>query len=88
MREKQPGVWEVRVCTGTDARGKPTQISRTVHGTERHAERLAAASEVGFRTPTLPISVGSKHAGYRSRPSEALVDVIGAMNCRARVTRE
>lgn len=32
LREKKPGVWEVRVFTGTDARGRPTQISRTVRG--------------------------------------------------------
>jgi hypothetical protein len=47
MREKKPGVWEVRVFTGTDARGKPTQTSRTVRGTKRDAERLAASLEVG-----------------------------------------
>ncbi len=47
MREKQPGVWEVRVFTGTNARGKPTQMSRTVRGTKRDAERLAASMEVG-----------------------------------------
>ncbi|MFT6292289.1 MAG: hypothetical protein ACJAXA_003246 [Candidatus Aldehydirespiratoraceae bacterium] len=29
MGEKKLGVWEVRVFTGTDARGKPTQTSRT-----------------------------------------------------------
>ena len=46
MREK-PGVWEVRVFTGTDARGTPTQTSRTVRGTKRDAERLAASLEVG-----------------------------------------
>jgi hypothetical protein len=27
MREKKPGVWEVRVFTETDERGKPTQTS-------------------------------------------------------------
>jgi hypothetical protein len=32
MREKQPGVWEVRVFTGTNVRGRPTQLSRTVRG--------------------------------------------------------
>ncbi len=47
MREKQPGVWEVRVFTGTDARGRPTQMSKTIHGGKRDAERLAAEMEVG-----------------------------------------
>jgi hypothetical protein len=47
LREKKPGVWEVRVFTGTDARGCPTQISRTVRGGKRDAQRLAASLEVG-----------------------------------------
>jgi hypothetical protein len=47
IREKKPGVWEVRVFTGTDARGKPTQISRTVRGGKREAQRMAASLEVG-----------------------------------------
>lgn len=47
MREKQPGVWEARVFTGTDARGKPTQISRTVRGSKRYAQRISAQLEVG-----------------------------------------
>ena len=47
LREKRPGVWEVRVFTGSDARGRPTQLSRTVHGGNREALRLAAELEVG-----------------------------------------
>ena len=47
LREKRPGVWEVRVFTGSDARGRPTQLSRTVHGGKRDALRLAAELEVG-----------------------------------------
>jgi hypothetical protein len=47
LREKKPGVWEVRIFTGTDARGRPTQISRTVRGGKRDAQRLAASLEVG-----------------------------------------
>lgn len=47
MREKQPGVWEVRVFTGNDVRGRPTQISRTVRGSKRDAQRMAAQLEVG-----------------------------------------
>jgi hypothetical protein len=27
MREKQPGLWEVSVFTGTNARSRPTQLS-------------------------------------------------------------
>ena len=40
-------MWEVRVFTGTDARGRPTQISRTVRGGKRDAQRIAASLEVG-----------------------------------------
>lgn len=47
MRERRPGVWEVRVFIGNDARGRPTQLSRTVHGTKRDAQRAAAELEVG-----------------------------------------
>lgn len=47
IRERRPGVWEVRVFTGTDKLGRPTQISRTVHGGKREAQRVAAEMEVG-----------------------------------------
>ena len=47
IREKKPGVWEVRVFTGNDVRGRPTQISRTVRGGKRDAQRMAASLEVG-----------------------------------------
>jgi integrase len=42
IRERRPGVWEVRAFTGRDERGRPAQISRTVHGTKRDAQRVAA----------------------------------------------
>ena len=38
-------MWEVRVFTGSDARGRPTQMSRTVRGGKRDAQRLAAQLE-------------------------------------------
>jgi len=37
LRTKKPGVWELRVFTGTDARGSPTQVSRTVSGGLGHS---------------------------------------------------
>ncbi|MCO5331223.1 MAG: tyrosine-type recombinase/integrase [Ilumatobacteraceae bacterium] len=43
--EKRPGVWEVRVFAGADAHGRPPQMSRTVHGCRRDAQRLAAQLE-------------------------------------------
>ena len=45
IREKRRGVWEVRVFTGRDDGGRPTQISRTLKGTKRDAQRLAASLE-------------------------------------------
>jgi len=42
VRERQPGVWEIRVFTGSDDSGRPTQVSRTVRGTKRDALRAAA----------------------------------------------
>lgn len=45
VRERKPGVWEVRVFTGRDAYGRPTQVSRTVRGGKRDAQRVAAQLE-------------------------------------------
>ncbi|MCC6435092.1 MAG: hypothetical protein IT196_08700, partial [Acidimicrobiales bacterium] len=42
VREKRPGYWEVRVFAGRDAAGRKVQISRTLRGTKRDAQRLAA----------------------------------------------
>ncbi len=42
IRERRPGVWEVRGYTGLDTKGKPTQVSRTVHGTKKDAQLAAA----------------------------------------------
>ena len=55
LREKRPGVWEVRVFTGRDAAGRPTQTSRTVHGGRRDARRVANELE--------QIGAGSAPAG-------------------------
>lgn len=42
IRERKPGVWEIRAFTGNDAQGRPTQTSRTVRGTKKEAQRVAA----------------------------------------------
>src|SRR4051794_4253106 len=42
IRQKKQGIWEVRVFTGRDADGRPTQVSKTVRGGKREAERVAA----------------------------------------------
>jgi hypothetical protein len=39
-------VWEVRVFVGNDDRGRPKQVSRTVRGTKRDAQRAAAEMTV------------------------------------------
>ena len=50
-RERKPGVWEVRSFVGRDEHGQPVQASRTVRGTKKDAQRLAAEMFVG--APTL-----------------------------------
>ena len=47
IREREPGVWEVRVFTGRDDQGRPTQVSRTVRGGKREAQRVAVELEGG-----------------------------------------
>ncbi len=54
IRERVPGVWEVRVFLGRDERGRPKQVSRTVRGTKRTAQRVAA--ELTVSPP--PVSEG------------------------------
>jgi integrase len=46
IRERSLGVWEVRVFVGNDDRGRPKQVSRTVRGTKRDAQRAAAEMTV------------------------------------------
>ena len=41
IRQRKRGVWEVRVFAGRDADGKPVQISRTVRGGKKDAEKVA-----------------------------------------------
>ena len=40
-------MWEIRVFTGRDDRGRPTQTSRTVRGGKRDAQRVAVELEGG-----------------------------------------
>ena len=42
IREKRPGVWEIRAYVGRDAKGRPRQVSRTVRGGKKDAQRVAA----------------------------------------------
>ena len=54
IRSRGSGVWEVRVFVGNDERGRPRQVSRTVHGTKRAAQKVGAQ---------LTIAPPSRHAG-------------------------
>jgi integrase len=47
VRERRSGVWEIRIFTGRDGNGRPTQVSKTVRGTKREARRVAAQLESG-----------------------------------------
>lgn len=51
-RERSPGVWEVRVFVGRDGKGRPIQVSRTVRGGRRAAERVAAGLTVERPSPS------------------------------------
>ena len=48
VRQRKRGVWEVRVFAGRDGNGngKPVQISRTVYGGKKDAERVANAISI------------------------------------------
>ena len=52
IRQRSPGVWEVRVYAGRDAKGRPAQVSRIVHGSRRTAERAAANLTVAEPSPS------------------------------------
>jgi integrase len=51
VRQRSPGVWEVRVYAGRDAKGRPVQVSRIVHGSRRTAARAAADLTVADPSP-------------------------------------
>lgn len=46
IRERGPGVFEIRVFVGRDDDGRPVQTSRTVRGSRRKAEKVAASLTV------------------------------------------
>ena len=51
IRERRPGVFEVREYVGRDAKGRPKQVSRIVHGTLKDARRLASELTVKPSSP-------------------------------------
>lgn len=58
IRERKPGVWEVRAFLGLDDRGRPVQVSRTVHGGKRDAQRVAAELTTRPATASARVTVG------------------------------
>ncbi len=96
VRERKPGVWEIRVFTGRDASGRPTQISRTVRGTKREAQRVAATLEArppsnaagrtvtevltAWRDVNHPVWAESTRRDYESRIARIEADPIAAMS--------
>jgi integrase/predicted nucleotidyltransferase len=95
LRERKPGVWEIRVFTGRDPSGRPTQVSRTIRGTKREAQRVAAAFESrppsnaagrtvadvlsAWRDVNLPVWAESTRRDYESRVALIEADPIAEM---------
>ena len=95
LRERKPGVWEIRVFTGRDSSGRPTQISRTVRGTKREAQRVAATLEsrppsnaagrtvtdvlTAWRDVNQPVWAESTRRDYESRIARIESDPLAAM---------
>ena len=83
IRERRPGVWEVTVWAPLDPlTGKRRQVSRTVHGGRRMAERLAAklTVEVDVGRHTARHTLGElleeylRHQEARGRAPETLLE--------------
>jgi integrase len=88
-------VWEIRVF-GRHTSGKPTQISKTVRGTKREAQRVAAALELrppsnaggrtvaevlaAWREVNDPVWAETSRRDYESRVAKILEDPIASMN--------
>lgn len=74
MRERRPGVWELRVYAGRDASGKVQHHYATFHGNKRAAERTLArmVAEVDREG----VAAGGPHADEASMaaPSSEAVD--------------
>jgi integrase len=99
IRRRGDKVWEVRVFAGRDASGKPKQVSKTVRGSKRDAEREAAKLTLAPQRQPGSHSVSElldewievKAAGwaaytlreYRSRANRIKLDPIGSKKVAA-----
>ncbi len=95
IRERSPGVFEVRVFVGRDESGRPIQTSRTLRGSRREAERLAASlslkapPKAGARTVAdaleawlevnLPTWAPQTARDYLSRTKAVTEDTLGSI---------
>jgi integrase len=96
LRQRRPGVWEIRVFTGRDEGGRPTQVSKTVRGTKREAQRVAATLEsrppsnaggrtvadvlVAWREVNDPVWAETSRRDYESRVAQIDADAIATVN--------
>jgi hypothetical protein len=67
IRERSRGVWEVRAFVGRDDRGKPVQGSRTVRGSKRAAQRVAAELNINPATQSGRRTVAELLADWQAR---------------------
>ena len=95
IRERRPGVWEVRAFLGRDEAYKPIQVSRTVRGGRKDAERVAAELTLRPATASARRTVGelldlwvdqqadtwapSTAANQKSRVAQIKADAIGGI---------
>lgn len=89
-------MWEIRVFTGRDAAGRPTQVSRTVRGTKREAQRVASSLEArppsnaggrtvadvlrAWREVNDPVWAETTRRDYESRIARIEADPIATVN--------
>jgi hypothetical protein len=60
MRERRPGVWQIRVCAGRDPATRQFRyVTRTVQGGKREAQRAAAKLVSAVEVGMLPAARGT-----------------------------
>src|SRR5262249_9650274 len=72
LREKRPGVWELRAYVGRDARGRPVQVSRTFEGTKRAARGEMARLEASVDSQRASLSPSAVAWGRDTTINEAI----------------
>ena len=68
MTERQPGVWRLRVVAAYDPRtGNPKQVSRTVKGSKREAQKALAKFVTEVESGNVPVSASMTLADFLDR---------------------